>query len=224
MITQFDIYNNNTSNAVANVNIGYPRAYGFVSAPILQGTGSLQFEFLATGLKTNLRPGSQIGFGLRIGEVRSLIYSLEQAGTSGAYAFGMYCMGDESNLSLGLGQCYLLKLDTTTNKRNLSIIKSTSGVGLSSFQTLSALSISADHWAANTNFTMAFSWRVSGIATTLIGKMGTLTDYSDLSTVICATDTTSAFVSTIGEGFWGDSGTRNGLRVIWDYSQWAGRA
>lgn len=224
MITQFDTFTNVTSNAVINVNIGRPRGYGYVSAPILQGTGSLQFEFLTTNLKGNIRPSSQLGYGLRIGEVKTQVYPFEEPSTTGVYAFGLYCLGSESNLCLGAGNCYFLKFDNTTGSRNFSILKSTSGIGLSSFQVLSSLPTTSDYWGANGAFTIGLQWVVSGTTVTLKGKKGFLTDFSDLSTFISVVDTaSSAFVTSIGEGLWMDSGTRSRARVIFDYSRWAGR-
>lgn len=220
MITNFDFYTN-SSNAVMNVNIGYPRGYGYLPLAPMQGTGSLQCEFLTNSLKGNVRPGASLVRGTNNGLIVTQVYAV-QLTTPLAYAFGLYCMGSNTDLSSGIGNCYIFSLETAVNVYTAVIKKSTSGIGQSAFQTLSAVSAAA--WAPNTSFFIALSWVVSGATITLVGKTGFLTDYSDLSTIVSVVDSTSAFTSqSVGEGLWADSSTNNNFRVQFDRSLWAGR-
>lgn len=219
MLTNFDFYTN-SSNAVMNVNIGVPRVYGYLSLAPMQGTGSLQCEFLTNSLKGNVRPGSSLVRGTTNGLIITQVYATEQ--NTGAYAFGLYCMGSNADLSSGIGNCYIFSFEKTTTVYSAKIKKSTSGIGLSAFQALSAVSAAA--WAPNTSFFIALSWVVSGSTITLVGKKGFLADYSDLSTIVSVVDSTSAFTSqSVGEGLWADSSTNNRFRVQFDQSLWAGR-
>ena len=220
MITDFDLYAN-SSNAVINVNIGYPRGFGFLSLVPMESSGSLQFEFLTNSLKGNVRPGSSMVRGTTNGLIITQAYALERTFPL-AYAFGLYCMGSNADLSSGTGNCYIFSMETAANVYTAVIKKSTSGIGHSAFQTLSA--VSAVAWAPNTSFFIALSWVVSGATITLVGKTGFLTDYSDLSTIVSVVDSTSAFTSqSVGEGLWADSSTNNNFRVQFDRSLWAGR-
>lgn len=232
MFPQFTQWASN-SNAIISVSIGkqrlntdYPLA-GY-SIP-LEGTGSLQFFYLsspASGMRGNLLPGSSVPHAFSSGEVRTLAENVFPPGAGGGvYAWGLYCMANVSNLASGAsaasGHCYMLTLDNTNSNYTLSIRKSMSGITFNGSNTSVLGSSLGFQWLANVQYSLALAWKVSGTTVTLQAYQGTSAQYWTMSTVLSVVDTTSAYLTTVGEGPWGETTTAGAMQVYMDQTRWA---
>lgn len=228
MFTDFATYTNN-EDLVISVSFGAPslQADGaYVGNIPMIGTGSLQFDMRANNCKGNIVPSSSMLRGLRTGNIQTLVMPYNTNGT-GIWAFGIYCMGNSSadlSSSTGGNNCYVLQFSNQNASNTISLRKSTSGVVLNP----TVLATASTTWTYNTIIPVLLSWKVSGTGVELVARIGTYSagvyPFSALTTVISYTDTSGAYISTFGEGFYGLTTTAANARVFWDKSRWAGTA
>lgn len=230
MFTSFSHYAN-SSNAIVSVTFGRPRLTTVPPSPNvpLVSSGSLQFHFLAASNKANLYLSTTQGWtSYRIGEVRSLVQSFEETPTNGTYGFGLYVLGNQTDLATSnSGTCYMVVLDLVAGTRRLWIGKSpNSGANQSAATVLSMLS--AGGWSNQAApLGLSIQYRVSAAAATIIVQTAVSATAADpftgLSTILSATDTSAPLLSNVAAGPWAHNATASGLHVFFDSTEWRQR-
>jgi hypothetical protein len=232
MFTNFETYATGSSASllVMSVCTGQARQQ-YQTAPgdvPITSTGSLQFQCVSAteSVKGNIRPASSQSWrGLPRGEIITLFEDFvdSQKPSAGVFAFGIYGMADRADLTSGVGKCYAACFHSSG--ATIQILKFSSGVTASNI-TQSGVSVLASFaasqaWPSNTVNAAGFSWRVSGTTVDLQAKLGFSTSLYNMSAWLTATDYTSAYISTVGEGLWIHSVTRQWAQVYWDSTRFA---
>ena len=241
MITDFDIitsvpasqavmsvaiFRNVTGSAISAHQLyaqgGLPRTQTATQPLVIEGTGSLQIQFFVSGAKGTIKPkDSIISVHPTTGNIQTRIGVASP--TNGTYAFGLYCLANNSNIVSGVGDTantyalMFLRGDGAASSR-IALTKSSSGISINA----TVLSFADNIWTAPIGqlFVAQLSWKTSGANVELVGKYGNNTD--TLSTVISYVDNASPFTtSASGEGFWVETGTTNSVQISFDDSIWA---
>ena len=158
---------------------------------------------------------------LQKGLTRGIVRTLLRVDSSVALNYyGIYCMAASINTH-NTGGLYALQVEIGTSS-NVQIRKASSsgalGVGGAGSQLGS--SVSAQFNTNGDIVALELFWdadnQIEFGGTKLTAKLGTATDYSDLSTVIDVVDTTSPFTSSVAEGIFSQHQSGSSNSVFYD--------
>ena len=143
--------------------------------------------------------------GFTSGKLRTLINPV----ISGPSNHGLICMQSADNMQGGLNsKGYAVMLDSILFSNRLVLVRMNDGISASLGGALgssySALGYSANGvWVQNTIYALEIEWHVNTLipGTHVIGRFGTMTDFSDLTVFAEVFDNTShAVLTSVGEG------------------------
>jgi hypothetical protein len=166
------------------------------TAPLV-GSGSLRMHLRDSGAECNLGLSDAHPRGLLKGRVRTLVR--QTTGFLTNHRVGLYCMAQALDITQGSERAfyrYCLKDQT--------LLLDKGDEGLSNGTT--SLGSVAHTWTLALTVALELEWdydldRWGGAQ--LIGRVGTRTDFSDLSAVITVTDSSSPLATSVSEGLCG---------------------
>ncbi len=214
MLTDFTI-NTTGSAGIVSVSFGKARTAFDTNATAipLVSTGSVQFHHLSGNEITELHASAPLRTALVNGALEARYYAFEQTPIGGHYGFGFYCLTTVSS-PLSAGNCYLAGFDNAGvagGTKTAWIGKSVSGITINP----TILASTTGTWAPNLSFHPLFLWTVSGATVTLVLKNG-----ETGSALLSVVDTSGAYISTAGEGYWARADGIATCRVFADMSVW----
>lgn len=215
-ITDWDIFSNSPDALVTlktNANVVYSGVSNQITSPPIRGASSLlTFNGAGdAGTKIQIQPKPAFSSGQLKGKLRTLVHVIPTAG--GVKEAGLYCLSGQTNL-ITTGNCYLAYFTTALNNFNFIIAKS--GNGIEGFGSAMALATSPTmQWAEGTTFALEFVWDATGTSAVLVLRLGSATDFSDLTNLLSYEDTTSPFLTSSGEGLF-HSDVSSPMQVLWD--------
>lgn len=183
------------------------------AAPV-DGSGSFKFTGAAVSEFGVSVPGAGLpNKGYTLGKVRSRI----KATGTGVYYGGLFCMASQADLRTA-GNGYALLFSTLGFDMEI-VLQRLSGSGISSRNQL-AIS-GTGQWAEGTPFTLELEWRYHAMldAVHLIGRLGTLADYTDLVQLFEYVERSFVYTTSVTEGLWVDTGASASVQAWFDTTE-----
>ena len=196
----------------------------------IDGSGSLVWHFLQSAYKGQIYRSLDSAF--TSGFLRTIWHVKQNPSETGTYAFGIYCYANQTNLSGGTGECYLLSFSYFDDEYRIRMFKSKEGVDISpapdppeNWGLLVQTDVGA--WSPNTTLIVEFKWFKTPSSVILTYSRGSTADplniFTDLVPILTYEDTESPLTTITnvgGQGFWGDSSTIIGqLTYFMDITQ-----
>ena len=214
---------NNGFNGYIEPALGLTTSYfAGSSALVMSGAGGHGFD--AAGITASANAvANTLPHGFTSGKIRTLINPV----LSGPANHGLICMQSASNMQGGVGaKGYAVMLDSVFFDNKVVLVRMNDGaspsLGSALGSTYSFLGqTGTDVWTENNVYTLELEWHVNTLipGVHIIGRFGTLTDFSDLTVFAEAFDGTShSQLTSVGEGPYANLST-NGLIVAFDNTQ-----
>lgn len=214
--TQWDTFSTGSGGVTFTLEVG---------SPLVDAT-SLKMVAVDDAAGTVLPSDSGgLSHGFTVGRLRTIVELTTLPGSFGAsfISFGIVAMQSQDDVTT-TGNAYNFALHMgaggSPQSFNLNKIVGLDGSGFGT--NLDTLAITP--FTAGSIFTMEFEWieavsEIGGVQ--LTGKTGTATDFSDLSTVVSALDTTSPYTTSVGEGLFSKISTVSGtsFTVLFDTTE-----
>ena len=177
------------------------------------GTGTLRMRVGLSGAMNIIPvfPGAlATDRGLVSGKIRTVMRWNNSGGVS---YWGLMALQSALDMTTGTHNAYGLAFNTLSGANNIHIAQFDNTV-LTGWTSL-AFSPS-NTFMNNVPIAVEFEWDASsGTSVLLIVRTGSMTDFSNLSTLLFFTDTVNPHVTSVAEGLWGVYGS-GGVDVYWD--------
>ena len=175
-----------------------PVTVDIVTSSVIVGAQSLRLLAPhSPGVSANILPKttSSLHYVATKGKLRTLLYGVVEGG--GVLISGLSCQQSVRDINPDGTSFYFAGYSHTGDR--LGIGKATNGLqqtlGLMPFQVFTPFTLSA-----GSTISIEFEWEVSGTSVILTLRKGTTTDYSNLAQILTYTDSSSALLTTVGQG------------------------